>query len=129
MCRKMQNELTARAQNLRKQMTKEERRLWYEFLKDHSVQFRRQVVFAPYIVDFYAYRARLVIEIDGSGHYEPAQMQYDKQRTDYLQSRYGVYVLRFTNLEIQKQFRAVCEQINICISQRLPLGEAVSEAD
>ena len=125
----MQDELTARAQSLRKQMTKEERRLWYQFLKDHPVQFRRQVVFPPYIVDFYAYRARLVIELDGSGHYTAAQQRYDEKRTRILEEQYGVFVLRFTNLEIQQQFRAVCEQINLCIAKRLPLGEAVTEGD
>ena len=118
----MKDNLTSRAQTLRKQMTKEERWLWYGFLRNHPIQFRRQVVFAPYIVDFYAHRARLAIELDGSGHYEPAQMQYDEKRTDILRERYGVYVLRFTNLEIQRQFRAVCEQIDNCIAQRLPLG-------
>ena len=120
----MKDNLTSRAQTLRKQMTKEERWLWYGFLRNHPIQFRRQVVFAPYIVDFYAHRAHLAIELDGSGHYEPAQMQYDEKRTDILRERYGVYVLRFTNLEIQRQFRAVCEQIDNCIAQRLPLGEA-----
>jgi len=120
----MKDNLTSRAQTLRKQMTKEERWLWYGFLRNYPIQFRRQVVFAPYIVDFYAHRAHLAIELDGSGHYEPAQMQYDEKRTDILRERYGVYVLRFTNLEIQRQFRAVCEQIDNCIAKRLPLGEA-----
>ena len=120
----MENELTARARSLRKQMTKEERRIWYEFLREHPIQFRRQVVFSPYIVDFYAYRVRLAIELDGSGHYEPEQIQYDKRRSELLREKYGISVLRFTNLEIQQQFRAVCEQIDACIAQRLPLGEA-----
>ena len=120
----MKDKMTPRAQALRKQMTKEERWLWYGFLRDHPIQFRRQVVFSPYIVDFYAHRVRLEIEIDGSGHYEPAQMRYDKQRTQLLHEQYGVFVLRFTNLEVQRQYRAVCEQINLCISKRLPLGEA-----
>ena len=120
----MEEKLTARAQLLRKQMTKEERKLWYEFLREHPIQFRRQVVFAPYIVDFYAYRVRLAIELDGSGHYEPEQMQYDKRRSELLWEKYGISVLRFTNLEIQRQFQAVCEQIDAHIAQRLPLGEA-----
>ena len=95
-------------------------------MKDYPVQLRRQVVFPPHIVDFYAYRARLVIELDGSGHYTAAQQRYDEKRTRILEEQYGVSVLRFTNLEIQQQFRAVCEQINLCIAQRLPLGGKLS---
>ena len=114
----MQDELTARAQSLRKRMTKEERWLWYQFLKDHPVQSR-----------IHASTARRRLSAHGSGHYTDAQRWYDEKRTRILKEQYGVSVLRFTNLEIQKQFRAVCEQIDCCIAQRLPLGEAVTEGD
>ncbi len=120
----MDDVLQARARALRRNMTKEERKLWYDFLRSYPVPFRRQVVFPPYIVDFYAHQARLAIELDGSGHYEPEQMQYDRNRAEILKKRYGISVLRFTNLEVQQQFQDVCTQIDCCIVQRLPLGEA-----
>ena len=106
------------SQALRKSATKEERHLWYDFLKTYPVQFRRQYIIDNYIVDFYCYRAKLVIELDGSQHYEPEQIHYDRRRTDLLQAK-GLKVLRFTNLEIQRQFPAVCEQIDAEVHSRL----------
>ena len=99
-------------------MTKEEKHLWYDFLSEYPVRFQRQKAIGRYIADFYCAKARLVIELDGSGHYEPGQELYDKERTAYLE-RMGLYILRFTNLQIQRDFRSVCETIhqyveNIC---------------
>ena len=122
------NSLTGLSQALRRNMTKEERLLWNCFLKKYSLQFRRQYVIGNYIVDFYCHKARLVVELDGSGHYEPETIQRDIARTQYLQSQ-GLEVLRFTNLEVTRQFRSVCDVIDAQAKKRFPRGEAVSEAD
>lgn len=106
------------SQKLRKNMTKEERHLWYDFLKTYPVQFRRQYVIGSYITDFYCYRAKLVIELDGSQHCEPSDIQYDQMRTAYLQAQ-GLLVLRYSNLDIMKNFRGVCENIDIFVKNRI----------
>ncbi len=106
------------SQTLRKNMTKEERHLWYDFLKTYPVQFKRQYPIGGYIVDFYCYQAKLVVELDGSQHYDPEAIAYDKQRTAYLQSQ-GFSVIRFTNRDIAERFRSVCEAIDIVVNQRL----------
>ena len=113
-----QKDLRKRSQDLRKQMTKEERHLWYDYLKTYPVQFKRQYSVGPYFVDFYCYKARLVVELDGSQHCEPQAMEYDKIRTDYLQKQ-GFFVLRFSNLDVLTQFRAVCETIDAVVNERM----------
>ena len=104
-------DLTPLSQTLRKNQTKEEALLWYSFLRKYPYPFRRQYVIGDYIVDFYCHKARLVIELDGSGHYEPEQEEKDKKRTQYLES-IGLTVLRFTNVEVTRSFRQVCEEID-----------------
>ena len=99
-------------------MTKEERHLWYDFLKVYPIQFKRQYVIGNYIVDFYCYRAKLIIELDGSQHYDPDVILYDQNRTNYLQQQ-GYLVLRFTNTDVTKEFRAVCERIDYAVRSRL----------
>ena len=91
-------------------MTKEERKLWYEFLKELPVNVNRQKVLGSYIVDFYCASAKLVIELDGSQHYELPNMEQDAERDQYLNSL-GLTVLRYTNLEVSQNFRGVCEDI------------------
>ena len=113
-----QKELRQRSQELRKHMTKEERHLWYDFLKDHPVQFKRQYTLGIYIVDFYCYRAKLIIELDGSQHCEPETMEYDRKRTAFLQSQ-GLQVMRFSNFDIMTRFRAVCETIDAIVNYRM----------
>ena len=113
-----QEKLLRCAQNLRKNMTKEERHLWYDFLKVYPIQFKRQYVIGNYIVDFYCYRAKLIIELDGSQHYDPDVILYDQNRTNYLQQQ-GYLVLRFTNTDVTKEFRAVCERIDYAVRSRL----------
>lgn len=103
--------LTQRAQELRKNATPEERHLWYDFLKDHPTPFRRQYVIESYIVDFYCPSAKLAIELDGVQHGTDAALEYDKERSAFLQS-FGIDVLRFQNSEIRKNFDAVCACIN-----------------
>jgi very-short-patch-repair endonuclease len=91
-------------------MTKEERHLWYDFLKGLPLNVNRQKVLGPYIVDFYIPQAKLVIELDGSQHYEPNHRQKDALRDAYL-SNAGLTVLRYTNLDVQREFEAVCQDI------------------
>ena len=104
------HKLTGLSRNLRTNMTKEERKLWHEFLKLQPIRFRRQYVIGDYIVEFYCHQAKLVIELDGSQHYEPDAIEKDKMRTTYLQSQ-GLTVIRFTNLDVTRNFRGVCETI------------------
>ena len=103
--------LTANARSLRKNMTKEERHLWYDFLKNLPVMVHRQKVFGNYIVDFYIASSNLVIELDGSQHYDPVQKLADNDRDAYLNSL-GLTVLRIPNNEINQNFRGVCEHIH-----------------
>ena len=72
------------AQQLRHDMTKEERHLWYDFLKSLPVTVKRQMVIGPYIVDFYIASAKLVIELDGSQHYREEGIVTDKERDQFL---------------------------------------------
>ena len=116
---KQNQEMLRRSQALRRNMTKEERHLWYDFLKDYPVQFKRQVPFENYITDFYCFRAKLVVELDGSQHYEPEEIAYDQKRTEYLESL-GLSVLRISNLDVLQRFRAVCEMIDFAVKERLP---------
>ena len=107
-----------RSQHLRRNMTKEERHLWYDFLKGYPVQFKRQVPFGNYIVDFYCFRAKLVVELDGSQHCEPEEIAYDQMRTEYLESK-GLCVLRVSNLDVMRNFRAVCEMIDHAVQKHM----------
>ena len=91
-------------------MTKEERLLWYNYLRTYPVQFYRQRVIGSYIVDFYCSKAKLVIELDGSQHYETEGMARDGVRTAYLEGL-GLKVVRIPNNEIHNNFRGVCEYI------------------
>lgn len=112
-------QLTGNARNLRKNMTKEERHLWYDYLRNYKVRFLRQKVIDNYIVDFYCSKAKLVIELDGSQHYEEKASLSDKIRTEKIE-RYGLTVLRIPNNEINENFDGVCEFIDnfICESLR-----------
>ena len=107
------------SQNLQKNMTKEERHLWYDFLKNYPVPFHRQYSFENYIVDFYCHKAKLVIELHGSQHCDPKRMEYDRIRTDYLQSL-GLHVLRISNLDTIQQFENVCHFIDRMVKARVP---------
>ena len=106
------------SQTLRKNATKEENHLWYDFLRKYPVQINRQKVIGNYIADFYCKTAKIVIELDGSGHYYEKAQQKDKKRDDFFESL-GIKVLRFSNLEIQRKFKAVCEMIDTEIKERL----------
>ena len=108
------------AQELRKNATKEENHLWYDFLKTHPLQFRRQKPFGQYIVDFYCDKAKLAIELDGSQHYEEVGLEYDKKRAEYLSEVEKIQILRFSNLEIQTNFEGVCAAVDAELEKRLP---------
>ena len=110
--------LVPNARNLRKHMTKEERRLWYEFLRPYPVKFLRQKIFGKYIVDFYCADARLIIELDGTQHYEDKGVEYDADRTAYLE-QYGVRVIRIPNNAVNQNFQSVCEHIDHAVKQSL----------
>ena len=99
-------------------MTKEEAHLWYQFLCRHPQRFRRQYIIGNYIVGFYCHQAKLVVELDGSQHCDPGTAEYDRKRTDYLRSQ-GLEVLRFSNLDVMRQFRRVCEAIDMEVNRRV----------
>ena len=108
------------AQTLRKNMTKQERRLWYDCFKQMAVTIKRQHVIDPYIVDFYCAAAKLVVEVDGSQHYEQTGKHQDQERDVYLNSL-GLMVKRYSNREIDTQFSNVCEDLYETIRTRKSL--------
>ena len=110
--------ITHTAKTLRKNMTKEEKHLWYDFLRTYPVRFSRQKVLGKYIADFYCAEAKLIIELDGSGHYTEEGKLYDEERTVFLEG-YGLTVIRIMNTEIYKNFRGVCEYIDHLVEQSL----------
>ena len=104
------DKLIENGRNLRKAMTKEEAHLWYQCLCRAKYRFRRQYVIGNYIVDFYCHQAKRVVEPDGSQHCTPEQLEYDKKRTEYLEAQ-GLRVIRFSNLDVLRRYRDVCETI------------------
>lgn len=115
---KHNKQLVPLAKQLRKEMTKEERHLWYDFLRGYPIRFSRQKVLGKYIADFYSAKAKLVIELDGSQHYKNDNMQKDTERTDFLK-KYGLTVIRIPNNEINEIFQGVCEYIDSAVKQSL----------
>lgn len=103
--------LIKKAQSLRRNATPQENKLWYEFLRNYPIRFQRQKTIDNYIVDFYCHKAKLVIEIDGSQHYNEAKALLDNKRTAKLNSL-GLDVLRFSNNDINCCFDSVFEKIN-----------------
>ena len=118
MLRKHNKAIVPTAKMLRKNMTKEEKHLWYDFLRTYYVRFSRQKVLGKFIVDFYSAQAKLVIELDGSGHYTEEGMRYDKERTAFLEE-YGLKVIRIQNTEINRNFKGVCEYLDHIVKQSL----------
>ena len=120
---KHNRQLVPLAKQLRKEMTKEERHLWYDFLRSYPVRFSRQKVLGKYIADFYSAEAKMVIELDGSQHYEPDNIQKDNERTEFLKG-YGLKIIRIPNNEVAQNFRGVCEYIDAAVKQSLsqPIG-------
>ena len=115
---KYNKQLVPFARQLRKEMTKEERHLWYDFLRTYPVRFSRQKVLGKYIADFYSAEAKLVIELDGSQHYEDNNVVKDAERSAFLEG-YGLNIIRIPNNEIIRNFRGVCEYIDVAVRQSL----------
>ena len=106
------------SQTLRKNATKEENHLWYDFLSKHEIRFQRQKAIDNFIADFYCHKAKLVIELDGSQHCEPENAEYDRKRTEYLKKE-GLFVMCISNRDVNEQFRNVCEAIDSAVTCRL----------
>ena len=118
MDRKHNSKLVPFAKELRKNMTKEERHLWYDYLRNYPVKFTRQKVMGKYIADFYCAKTNIVVELDGSQHYEDVGIINDKNRTHYLE-QYGIKVIRVSNLDVLKNFEGVCIYIDDAVQQSL----------
>ena len=102
------------AKELRKNLTPWERKLWYDFLRNYPVRFQRQKAIGNYIADFYCAKARLIIELDGGGHYTSEQSEKDSQRSKELEAM-NLTVVRICNLDIDRNFRGVCEHIDLTV--------------
>ena len=107
-----------RAKKLRKEMTPWESKLWYRFLKHYNIRFQRQKTIGPYIVDFFCAKASLVIELDGGGHYIQEQQEKDEIRTKFLETK-GYKVIRFCNIDVDKNFFGVCTVIDEEVKKRM----------
>ena len=116
--RKHNPKLTENAKEFRKNMTKEEKHLWYDFLRSYPLRFSRQKVLGRYIADFYCAEAKLVIELDGSQHYEDVNTEKDAERTAFLEG-YDLTVIRIPNNEVMRNFRGVYEYIDAAVRQSL----------
>ena len=124
MQRKHNNALVPFAKDLRKNMTKEERHLWYDFLHGYPVRFSRQKVLGKYIADFYCAEAKIVVELDGSEHYSEEGKERDRERTEFLNG-YGITVVRIINTDIWKNFESVCLYIDKMV--KLAIGNREKE--
>ena len=109
--------LTQRAESMRKNMTREEAKLWFSFLREYPIHFANQRIMGNYILDFYCHKAKLSIELDGSQHYQKHQKDYDKARTTYLEIC-EIKELRFPNSAIWENFQGVCEKIHLEVQKR-----------
>ena len=107
------------ARNLRKNMTPWERKLWYEYLRTYPIRFQRQKAIGNYIADFYCAKAKLIVELDGGGHYTPEQMYADQIRTEALEAM-DLRVIRICNVDINHNFRGVCEYLDLEVRKSLP---------
>ena len=112
------NNLLDAARNLRRNMTLQERHLWYDFLREYPVKIYRQRIINNYIADFYCHSARLVIELDGTQHNEEDALVYDEERTKVFE-KYGIAVLRFSNFDVNENFSFVCHTIDKVIKERI----------
>ena len=119
--RKHQKSGTPKAKELRKNMTKQEIKLWHAYLKKYPMRILRQKVIGGYILDFYCSKAQLAIEIDGNQHYTKDGLEYDDERTKLLET-YGIETIRFKNKEIDNEFYRICQIIDNTIIKRLDLN-------
>ncbi len=110
---------------LRKNMTPWERKLWYDFLRNYPVRFQRQKAIGNYIADFYCAKARLILELDGGGHYTSEQARKDEQRTNDLNVM-NLTVVRICNLDIDRNFCGVCEYVDRLVQNSLPQSASLT---
>ena len=115
---KRNKELLNVARMLRRDMTRQEKHLWYDYLQKYPIKIYKQRIIDNFVADFYCHKARLVIEIDGSQHYTPEGISSDEARTEIM-AQYGLYVLRFTNRDIKDRFEGVCKEIDRIIKERM----------
>ena len=113
------------AKALRKNMTPWERKLWYEFLRRYPVRFQRQKAIGNYIADFYCAQARLVVELDGGGHYTTEQEEKDAIRTKTLEAM-NLSVIHICNLDMDRNFNGVCEYIDLAVRKSLPQSASLT---
>ena len=106
-----------KAKRLRKNMMKQERHLWYDFLRNRPEKWYKQKVIGNYIVDFCCDSFRIIIELDGSQHYEEKAIEYDNKRSKYLEHM-GYKVIRFTNTDVDNCFNSICETIMSIIKEK-----------
>ena len=106
------------ARILRRNMTRYEKHLWYDYLRHYPTKFYKQRILGNYIADFYCHKARLVIELDGEGHYSVSGKRHDKERTAVLEEL-GLAVLRFSNADVEENFEGVCRVIDNAVRARL----------
>ena len=103
-------EITPLARKLRKEMTKEEKHLWYDFLKKLPFDIKRQKTIGKYIVDFYCPSKKIAIELDGEQHFKAEGVKRDIERDAFIESR-RIKVLRYSNYELKTNFDGVCNDI------------------
>jgi len=115
---KYNKNLISRAKELRKNMTPQERHLWYDFLRHYPIKIYKQRVIDNFIVDFYCHQAKLIIELNGSQHYSEEGLAYDKERSNVLNS-YNLKVIRFSNYEVDNNFEELCKTINNIIKYQV----------
>ena len=109
------------AKNLRKGSTPQENHLWYDFLSNYEIRFQRQKAIDNFIADFYCHKAKLLIEIDGSQHQSEKGKRKDEFRTEVLKG-YDLKIIRFTNYQIDKNFKDVCDYIDTAVKASLREG-------
>ena len=115
------------ARMLRKNMTRHEKHLWYDYLTKYPVRWYRQRIIENFIVDFYCSNAKLVVELDGSQHYTEQGLEYDKERSLYLEAN-GLMVLRFSNDDIDKNFEGVCLEIDRVVEERMKAPSVLTDS-
>ena len=113
-----ENKLFDYSKELRHNMTKEEKKIWYNYLAKSPMRFRRQHIIGNYIADFYSHSLKLVIEIDGKQHYEEEQGNHDIERTEYMNTL-GIEVIRIDNSDINRSFSTVCHMLDDYITKRI----------
>ena len=106
------------AKILRRNMTQQEKHLWYDFLRYYPVKIYKQRIIDNFIADFYCHSAHLIIELDGSQHYTNQGKAHDAARTEVLE-KYGIFVLRFSNKDVDDHFEDVCRRIDRVINERM----------